>query len=357
MTQLSATNAACVGPRYGALVLKVSVFGAGIHLVTISYLAARRSGLLCDGNLGGGSMSSKPTVWLLAIGMSVASAPAAADTDSESVFADCEGCPEMVVVPGGTFRMGTDIGPENERPAHEVTIPRFAVARTEVTRAQYAFFASETGRAPLGPCLTDSDRDGRYSFEADKSWADPGFPSGDSHPVTCINWADAKDYADWLARKTGQPYRLLSEAEYEYALRGGTHTEYWWGDDKDAMCRYANGPDAHVMRLFPTWRDGVACEDGHDFLAPVASFEPNAFGLYDMTGNAWEWTADCYVPGYAVQPRDGSAYVDAERCGRRTTRGGSMAYAIFDFRSAQRNSAIAPHVRGGDVGFRVARDL
>lgn len=303
-------------------------------------------------------MSSTHGAWLLFLGALVAGGDtAAAETPTaESAFADCEGCPEMVVVPGGTFTMGTDTGPENERPAHKVTLSRFAVARTEVTRAQYALFASETGRGAPGPCMTDSDRDGRYRFEADKSWTDPGYPVGDSHPVTCINWRDASDYADWLARKTGQPYRLLSEAEYEYALRAGTTTEYWWGDDKDALCRYANGPDAHVMRLFSNWRDGVACEDGHDFLAPVASFEPNGFGLHDMTGNAWEWTADCYVPGYAVQPRDGSAHV-AEPCPRRSTRGGSLAYAHFDFRSAQRNSAILPYVRGGDVGFRVARDL
>ena len=263
----------------------------------------------------------------------------------------------MVVVPGGTFTMGTDTGQAQERPAHEVTVRRFAVARTEVTRAQYQLFATETGRAPLGPCLTDIDRDGRYALDYGKNWTDSGFPSGDDHPVTCMNWGDANDYAAWLARKTGQPYRLLSEAEYEYALRAGTTTEYWWGDDKDALCRYANGPDAHVMSLYPSWHDGVACEDGFDFTAPVASFEPNGFGLYDMAGNVWEWTADCYVPGYAVQPRDGSAHVDLERCGRRSTRGGSLAYAIFDFRSAQRNSAINPWLRGADVGFRVARDL
>ena len=301
-------------------------------------------------------MSYKRRAWLLAFGLFSGSAAAGDTRESGSVFADCDACPEMVVVPGGTFTMGTDTGPQNERPAHEVTVPRFALGRTEVTRAQYALFASETGRGQLGPCMTDSDRDGRYTFEADKSWADPGYPVGDNYPVTCINWGDARDYADWLARKTGQPYRLLSEAEYEYALRAGTTTTYWWGDDKDALCRHANGPDAHVMSLFPNWRDGVACEDGHDFLAPVASFEPNGFGLYDMAGNAWEWTADCYVPGYAVQPRDGSAYV-TDPCPRRSTRGGSLAYAHFDFRSTQRNSAILPYVRGGDVGFRVARDL
>lgn len=301
-------------------------------------------------------MPSPSRTWLLACGLFAGAAVAADSPADGDAFADCEGCPEMVVVPGGTFTMGSDTGPEQERPAHEVTVLRFAVARTEVTRAQYALFATETRRGAPGPCMTDSDRDGRYRFEAGKSWLDPGYPSGDAYPVTCINWNDAKDYADWLARKTGQPYRLLSEAEYEYALRAGTTTTYWWGDDKDALCRHANGPDAHVMSLFPNWRDGVACEDGHDFLAPVASFEPNGFGLYDMAGNAWEWTADCYVPGYAVQPRDGSAYV-TDPCPRRSTRGGSLAYAHFDFRSTQRNSAILPYVRGGDVGFRVARDL
>jgi formylglycine-generating enzyme required for sulfatase activity len=253
--------------------------------------------------------------------------------------------------------MGADSGSPAEQPAHEVTVPRFAVARTEVTHAQDAAYAAETGHGASGPCLTDLDRDGRWSYEAGKDWTDPGFPTGDAYPVTCMNWGDAKAYADWLSAKTGKRYRLLSEAEYEYALRAGTTTEYWWGEDKDAMCRYANGPDTHVMSLFPSWHGGAACEDGHDFLAPVASYEPNGFGLYDMAGNAWEWTADCYVPGYAVQPRDGLAYDNGMQCGWRTTRGGSMGYAVYDFRSAQRNWRISPSTRGGDVGFRVARDL
>jgi formylglycine-generating enzyme required for sulfatase activity len=285
-------------------------------------------------------------------GAAGAQAPAAG-----AVIKDCASCPEMVVLPGGTFRMGSDTGPVAERPGHEVTLASFAVARTEVTRAQYAAFVAETGRGAPGTCFTDGNRDGRFEWLADKSWTDPGYPSGDAYPVTCMNWADAADFAGWLAQKTGKPYRLLSEAEYEYALRGGTTTAYFWGDDKDAMCRYANGPDSHVMSLFPNWRDGVACEDGHDFLAPVASYQPNGFGLYDMAGNAWEWTADCFVTGYLVQPRDGSAYDNGQQCGWRTTRGGSFVYAIHDARSAQRNWAILPYMRGGDVGFRVARDL
>jgi len=272
-------------------------------------------------------------------------------------FRDCANCPEMVVLPGGSFLMGADSDAPAERPAHEVTLASFAVARTEVTRAQYAAYVEDTGRGAPGPCLTDVNRDGRWQYEADRGWADPGFPSGDTYPVTCMNWADASDFAAWLAQETGKPYRLLSEAEYEYALRGGTTTEYWWGDDKDAMCRYANGPDAHVMSLFPRWTGGAACEDGHDFLAPVASYQPNGYGLHDMAGNAWEWTADCFVTGYLVQPRDGSAYDNGHQCGWRTTRGGSFGYAVGDFRSAQRNWAIAPYMRGADVGFRVARDL
>ena len=301
-------------------------------------------------------MLPKHRTLLLFVGMVAGGGGAAAQAPGD-VFQDCANCPEMVVVPGGTFRMGADAGPPAERPAHDVTLASFAVARTEVTRAQYTAFVGETGRAATGPCMTDLNRDGRWQYEADKDWADPGFPSGDSYPATCLNWGDAKDFADWLSQKTGKAYRLLSEAEYEYALRGGTTSEYWWGEDKDAMCRYANGPDAHVMSLFPRWTGGAACEDGHDFLAPVASYQPNGFGLYDMAGNAWEWTADCFVTGYLVQPRDGSAHDNGQQCGWRTTRGGSFSYAVYDFRSAQRNWAIAPYMRGGDVGFRVARDL
>ena len=293
------------------------------------------------------------STWLLALAF-MGSGAAAADAPS---FTDCDGCPDMVVLPGGTFRMGTDTGPVNERPAHDVTLASFAVARTEITQAQYALFAREAGRAPSAPCFTDSDHDGRYGFEADKSWADPGLGTGDNYPATCVNYADAKDYADWLARKTGKPYQLLSEAQYEYALRGGTTTEYFWGNDKDQMCRFANGPDTHVMSLFPRWHSGAECQDGHDFLAPVASRQPNGYGLYDMAGNAWEWTADCYVTGYGVQRTNGAAYDNGAQCLWRTTRGGSFAYAITDFRSAARNYAIAPYMRGGDVGFRVALEL
>ncbi len=272
-------------------------------------------------------------------------------------FQDCKDCPPMVVVAAGSFVMGDDASDRlDERPAHQVTVRAFAAGRTEVTHAQYAVFAKETGRGATGPCTTDVDRDGRWGSVADASWVDPKFPIGDASPVTCINWSDAKAYAHWLAEKTGKPYRLLSEAEYEYALRAGTKTQFWWGNDPDQMCRYANGHDQRTNKLVTSWTGGAACDDGHDVLAPVASYPPNAFGLYDLAGNAWEWTADCYAPTYQAQPRDGSPLA-REGCNWVSTRGGSWAKGMSDLRSAQRNWKIQPGQRGADVGFRVARDL
>jgi sulfatase modifying factor 1 len=264
----------------------------------------------------------------------------------------------MVALPGASFQMG-DASPQalkDEQPVHEVAVRAFAAGRTEVTRAQYAVFAKETARGAPGPCSTDVDRDGRWESIAEANWTDPHFPTSDSHHVTCVNWSDAQAYADWLSHKTGQHYRLLSEAEFEYALRGSTTTQFWWGDDKDAMCANANGPDQSVGKVFPHWTRVAACDDGQAFLAPVASYRPNAFGLFDMAGNAWEWTADCYMPDYTVQPRDGSAFAH-EGCGWRATRGGSWVYGLADLRSAKRNWKIRPDQRGADVGFRVARDL
>lgn len=293
-----------------------------------------------------------PIMFLVAGSAAADQAPAPGDK-----FRDCDDCPEMIVVPGGTFMMGdaSPTAPGTERPVREVTIRAFAVDPTEITNAQFAAFVRETGYSAPAPCHSDVNRDGRWETAA-KDWTDPGFPTGDTFPVTCVNWWDANAYADWLSGKTGRHYRLLSEAEYEYALRGGTTTQFWWGDDLEQMCRHANGADAGVMKLFPNWRNGAACDDGYPFLAPVAQYEPNSFGLYDMAGNAWEWTADCYVPSYEVQPRDGSAF-NQEPCYSRTTRGGSWVYGIHDLRSAQRNWAIRIGQRGADVGFRVARDL
>ena len=272
-------------------------------------------------------------------------------------FRDCPDCPRMVRVPGGTFRMGDDspFAKPHEKPVHAVTLPAFAVGEFEVTRGEFAAFVAATGYASSPGCTNDRDLDGRWGFDPTASWRDPGYAQTDREPVVCVAWADASAYAAWLAGRTGRPYRLLSEAEFEYAMRAGTTTEYWWGDHADDLCPYANGGDLAAQKQFPMW-PAANCNDGHVFTAPVGSYRPNAFGLYDMAGNAWEWTQDCYEPSYDLQPRDGSGYTGGS-CGHRALRGGSWGWGTPDLRSAQRNGLLAPTIKGADIGFRVARSL
>ena len=291
-----------------------------------------------------------------AIAVVVAAFAVSADSQPKA-FKDCSDCPQMVVVPAGSFRMGQETGQArpDEKFVHQVTVRSFAAGRTEVTRAEFAAFLRDSGQVLGGPCTTDSDHSGRWRDYPTANWMDPGVPTSDRHPVTCVNWDDAVAYTQWLSVKTGKHYRLLSEAEWEYAERAGSTTEYWWGDDPDQMCRYANGPDLAAAKTFPRWTGGANCDDGHDFAAPVASYAANAFGLYDTSGNVWEWTADCYAP-YTMQPTDGTPTERAE-CQRRTLRGGSWVRGLVDLRSSQRNGLPRPEQRGGDIGFRVARDL
>ena len=275
-----------------------------------------------------------------------------------NAFRDCpDVCPVMVRIPAGTFRMGQDTGQAraDEKPAHAVNVPAFAAGAYEVTQAEFAAFVATSGYATPAGCQTDRALGGRWRFDPDATWRDPGFPTGERLPVVCVNWADANAYAAWLSTKTGKHYRLLSEAEWEYAGRAGSTTEYWWGDGADDLCAWANGPDQSAKAKFPQW-PAAACDDGHVLAAPVGSYKPNPFGLYDMAGNAWEWTADCYERDYDVQPRDGSAYTGGG-CFRRALRGGSWVNGLQDLRSAQRNGLPPPYLRGGDIGFRVARDL
>ena len=270
-------------------------------------------------------------------------------------FRDCPDCPAMVRVPAGTFRMGDDsaAAKADEKPAHSVTLPAFAVGKFEVTYGEFSAFVAATGYTPPTGCLTDRKGGQGWGFGADASWRDPGYPLTDRQPVVCIPWAAANAYALWLSRRTGKPYRLLSESEWEYAARAGTTTQYWWGDRADDLCAYANGGDLAMQKQFPSW-PAADCDDGQAFAAPVGSYRPNAFGLYDMAGNAWEWTQDCYAPSYDPQPRDGGAYTGGS-CAHRVLRGGSWGWGVVDLRSAQRNGLLPPTIQGGDIGFRVAR--
>lgn len=253
---------------------------------------------------------------------------------SAKTIRDCRDCPAMVVVPAGSFLMGS---PDSEKgraagegPQHKVTIAQsFAIGEFDVTRVQYAEFVSSTGRKIDSPKC---------------DWADPkargeDMRQKDNEPAVCVSWNDTKAYAAWLSTRTGHRYRLPSEAEWEYAARAGTVTARPWSngslrDDanigSDPCCGPATG-DRDV------WR----------FTSPVGSFPPNAFGLYDMIGNVWQWTEDCAYRYADPAQKD---------CSRHIIRGGAWFHPPNFARSAARTADLTDF-RVVDIGFRVARDL
>ena len=225
--------------------------------------------------------------------------------------------PEMVELQAGRFLMGSNER-YNEKPVHEVIISKpFALSKYEVTFAEYDVFARATGRELL------PDRGGGRG----------------NRPVIGLNWEDAQAYTEWLSQVTGRPYRLPSEAEWEYAARAGSTTRYSWGDD-------VGRNHANCAR---------ACEDNHKYTAPVGSFKPNAFGLYDMHGNVWEWVQDCWNDNYEGAPADGSAW-EADGCKSRVVRGGSWGHGPANLRSSSRYWFGSAR-RFRHNGLRVALDL
>ena len=274
-------------------------------------------------------------------------------------FRDCEGCPELVVVGAGSYMMGSPSGEEgrgdDEGPVHRVRIGRpIAVGVTEVTRGEWRGFVRETGHSTGDSCWTYED--GEWKGRSGRSWRSPGYSQTDGHPVVCVSWEDAQEYVAWLSRKTGEGYRLLSEAEWEYVARGGTSTSRYWGEGESGQCRHANGADRTLKRRYGDWKWAVAsCDDGHVHTAAVRTFSANGYGLHDVLGNVWEWVEDCWNEGYAGAPSNGSAWEGGD-CARRVLRGGSWNYIPRDLRSAYR-SRDPSGIRGDDVGFRVARTL
>ena len=265
--------------------------------------------------------------------------PEAPRRDPGTVFHDCTECPQMVVLPPGTFLLGSASSEvsihSNEGPQRRITIARpFAVATKVITFDQW------------DACSASDGCKGRYP--SDQNWG-----RGD-HPVINVSWEDAQDYIAWLNEKVRRlpqfagykgetgPYRLLSEQEWEYAARAGTKTVYYWGDG------HGNG-NANC--------DGCGSEWDNKQTAPVGSFAPNAFGLYDMAGNVLQWVEDCYHDSYAAAPSDGSAWTKGSGgCITRVLRGGSWYNSTYYLRSANRFSN-APYFRGINIGFRVAQTL
>lgn len=276
-----------------------------------------------------------------------------------TAFRDCPRCPEMATLPPGSFVMGS---PEreggrgqDEGPAHKARIVApFAIARHETTRAEFAAFVRDTGHESAGCGIWDH-RARKRTFADTADWFAPGFTQDDGHPVVCVSWEDARAYADWLSAKTGAAYRLPSEAEWEYAARAGTVSARFWGEGHDRACAYANvhdltGKQQNKLRWEPHF-----CDDGFGWTSPVGSFPPNSFGLYDMLGNVWEWTEDCWNDDYKGAPASGAARTDGN-CAYRAIRGGSWMDPPRGARSAGR-AAERAGARNDPVGFRVARSL
>ena len=274
-----------------------------------------------------------------------------------TVFRDCPACPEMVVVPVGSFTMGSPPNEQyrqnNEGPPHRVTITRpFAIGKYEVTRGEFARFVTATGHSAGNFCHTYEG--GKWKHRSGRGWRNPGYGQTDRDPVVCVNWHDATTYVSWLSEKTGKRYRLLSEAEWEYAARAGTRASFPWGDDVSVQCSYANGADlAHKDRYGRNW--AAPCRDGHVHTAPAGSFRANRFGLHDMPGNVWEWVEDCWHDNYDGAPSDGRVWTAGGKCGLRVLRGGSWLFYPRNLRAAFRNREPAGY-RFVNAGFRVARD-
>ena len=251
------------------------------------------------------------------------------DTFSDTLRGGGQG-PEMVIIPAGSFQMGCvsglDCG-DDEKPVHEVTILQpFAVSKYEIT-------------------FEDFDR------FADENQVDDGGWGRGRRPVINVSWNDAKEYVAWLSSQTGQPYRLLSEAEWEYAARAGSETKYHFGNKESQLCLFGNFADRSLGN------DDALCSDGFGMqTAMVGRFESNSFGLHDMHGNASEWVEDCWNETYSGAPSDGSAWLTGD-CGRRVMRGGSWNFLPNDLRSAHRNRLSSNLGILHFYGFRVARTL
>ena len=274
-------------------------------------------------------------------------------------FRDCDECPELVVVARGTFSMGSPEAErwrnDNEGPRHQVAIEdAFAVGVHEITIREYGRFVQATGRPMRGSCR--HWKEGEWKNVFGTGWKFPGFSQTEEEPVVCVNWEDAQAYGKWLSRKTGEEYRLLSESEWEYVARAGTSIATYWGDQRAGQCLYANGADLELKRRDREWQWSTArCNDGHYRTAPIRTYKANDFGLFDVLGNVWEWTQDCWNENYDTAPSDGSVWGSGD-CGRRVIRGGSWISRPTGIRLAVRLGVDVGH-RSVSLGFRVSRML
>jgi formylglycine-generating enzyme required for sulfatase activity len=309
------------------------------------------------------------SIFMLLIGVvgavSVRSGAAVMPHQLPKTFRDCRACSEMVTIPAGTFVMGSPESDRDsdpmERPVVKVTIRSFALGRFPVTRGEYAAFVRDTRRSVDKGCSWTARA--KDQPDASSSWEDTGFPQSRRSPAVCVTWSDVNAYIQWLRKKTGKPYRLPSEAEWEYAARAGSVTAFPWGNK--ASHDFANYGSED-------WGPLASGRDRWLYTSPVGSFPPNRFGLFDMHGNVLEYVADCFSSDYTRLPRDGSPFLVSEKmssnpikelngrdsCSMHMLRGGDWGDPGSMIRSAARNfGPPPPSERSGGVGFRVALSL
>jgi formylglycine-generating enzyme len=283
-----------------------------------------------------------------------------------TIFRDCADCPEMKIVPAGSFVMGapeslvndvkwsTDIERQRltwETPQVKVTIAQpFAMGVFEITRDQFEAFMKASKRDIKPGCVLWM---GDWIRSSDQTWTKNDLGQTGDHPVVCIDWVDAQAYADWLTLKTGRTYYLPSNAQWEYAYRAGTTTAYFWGEDAEGICAYGNVADATLSKKH-AGRPSFSCNDKFLYTAPVGMKKPNPWGLYDMTGNAWEWIADCWTTDNKAQASDGAA-IQTGDCTHAPLRGGAYGTGPKFTRSSSRGGPDErTNARQGWIGFRLA---
>lgn len=349
---------------------------AATESLVLSQLAAGRKSML------GIFLKELPSYLRLLLLVSICTllletAGAAQDLQPGETFRDCPQCPEMVVIPSGTFQMGSSPSdyqrdllfrpPENfvntlmvwlgfpgtrgfpdaELPQHTVTIKQsFAMSKYPVTVAEFVSFVEETGYSPRGHCLIFNS--GKPHISSGTSWRSNGFKQVGDDPVVCMRPDDARAYTNWLNRRTGHDpkspvpdsYRLPSESEWEYAARAGTTTAWWWGDQVGRGNTNCDGCDPSRDPRQPT---------------PVGTYRANPFGLYDMLGNVLQMVRDCWNPNYNDAPDDGSPWLSGD-CSKVVLRGGSYNNVAWFARSANRSWL---DVKSTDnlQGFRVVRNM
>lgn len=284
------------------------------------------------------------SVALVALALSLSGAmwpgaQAAAAQEVGEAFRDCDVCPEMVVVPGGRFTMGSP-ETEEERAVWEWSQREVSIGYAFAVGVYEVVFEEWDACVRAGGC-------GRHEPD------DEGWGRG-RRPVINVNWDDAWQYADWLTEQTGEEYRLLSEAEWEYVARAGTRTARYWGETAQQQCSYANGFDCFgLAETGFDFMETVGCRDRQRTTAPAGSFQPNPFGLYDVLGNVSERVDDCWNQDHDGAPTDGTPWYTGD-CSSRVYRGGSWLTEPGDLRSAFR-LYTASDTRRRDLGFRVAR--